>query len=379
MKLKTLRLNHFRNYHDQTIMFSNGINLLCGDNAQGKTNLIEAIFLLSTGKSHRTKNLSELIKQGEDYFSIDADFENDLVSKNIQLKYGKRFGKKLSINEVPKTHWSELFGYLHAILFSPESMDVVKGGPFERRRFIDILLCQLDAAYLRALQQYTAVLRMKTAVLRNRNIIDQYKDMIPVWNESLAKFGGIIAYKRQTAVKILEKYAVEQMQILSRGKENIHFSVSSFYKTDEIKTNMSYQELLLEKLEYYRPKEIEAGRSLVGVQRDEILISLNELPARLYASQGQQRSIALSLILSSMNLYNEWSGHLPILLLDDVMSELDPFRQSYLLSMLSDTQTIITTTELNNPIEQYKSLLPDKLSGQITRYLVKNAQVDPIC
>ncbi len=359
-------------------MFSNGINLLCGDNAQGKTNMIEAIFLLATGKSHRTKNMSELIKQGEDFFSINADFENDQISKNIQLQYGKRFGKKLSVNEVPKTHWSELFGLLHAILFSPESMDVVKGGPFERRRFFDILLCQLDASYLRALQQYTAVLRMKSSVLRNRNMIDQYKDMIPVWNESLAKFGGIVANKRQLSISIIEKYANEQMQILSNGKENVCFTVSSFYKKEEIGEKTNYQEILLEKLEHYRQKEMEASRSLVGIQRDEILITLNELPARLYASQGQQRSIALSLILASMNLYNDWSGHLPILLLDDVMSELDPFRQSYLLSMLADTQTIITTTDINNPLEQYKNALPEKLSGNVSRYLVKNAHVEPI-
>ncbi len=371
MKLKTLHLENFRNYQDEIISFSNGINLLCGDNAQGKTNVVEAIFLLATGKSHRTKNIAELIQQGESQFRMTATFEHDDYETVLQLLYSKKNGKTLYVNDILKKQWSELFGMLHAILFSPESMDIVKGGPFERRRFLDILLCQIDPLYLRSLQQYTAILRMKLSALRNKQSTAQYLDMFPIWNEGLARFGGIIAHKRAQAIHILEIDANKEMATLSQNREELSFNMNSFYGKEELPQQKMFQEVLFQKMEHVQQREIESGRTLVGVHKDELHIAINGQSARLYASQGQQRSIALALIMASMKLYETWSGHLPILLLDDVMSELDPHRQEYLLKLLVNTQTVMTTTDVSH-IHFDKIAITEK---SITHFTVKNAHV----
>jgi DNA replication and repair protein RecF len=347
VKLETLHLNRFRNYVDQTISFGAGINILFGDNAQGKTNVVEAVHILATGKSHRTKHLSDLILHGETSFNLEADLLDSDRQQHIRLSYDVKTGKGLAVNDVARTRWSELLGLAHVLLFSPETMDIVKGGPSERRRFIDILLCQLDSKYLRALQQYTATLRNKSAALRDKKGFARYAGMLPVWNEAMAASGAYVTQQRMQAVGRLEALANHELAVISDGSEKLSMSLLTYAGKDIPQGLEPLRETLLHKLEKIAVREEEAAQCLVGVHRDEILLKLNGSAARDFASQGQQRSIALSLILACMRLYMDEAGEMPILLLDDVMSELDPHRQDYLLSMLAHTQTLITTTDRN--------------------------------
>ncbi len=340
-----LSLSQFRNYADQAIHFGPGINILYGDNAQGKTNIIEAIHLIGTGKSHRTKHLADLIRHGGDLFTLEADILDTEREKHILLAYDRKNGKRMLLNEVPRTRWSDLLGMMHVLLFSPETMDVVKGGPGERRRFVDILLCQLDARYLRALQQYTAILRNKSAALRNHGGFDRYRDMLPVWNEGMANAGAMVAIRRMKAVSRLQELANRELSVISGGRESLALTLQTFTGKENVQDFEEARGMLQEKLTRVAGREEASGMCLAGIHRDEIQVEINENVARTFASQGQQRSIALSLILAAMNLYREESGEMPILLLDDVMSELDPHRQEYLLAMLEQTQTFITTTD----------------------------------
>lgn len=367
MKLETLRLCRFRNYIDQTVLFGNGINILYGDNAQGKTNVIEAVHLLATGKSHRTKHLSDLIRHDEISFAVEAAVRDSERQQHIQLGYDGNTGKSITVNEVTRARWSELLGLMHVLLFSPETMDIVKGGPSQRRRFIDILLCQMDMRYLRALQQYTSTLRNKAAALRDRGGPSKFQGMLPVWNEGLALSGAFIAHRRMQTIARLEILANHELSIISDGQETISLALQTFTGKELIQGIDPLREFLVNKLERNTRREEETEQCLVGVHRDEIQLLLNGNSARVFASQGQQRSIVLSLILASMSLYREEAGEMPILLLDDVMSELDPHRQDYLLSMLAKTQTLITTTD---PYE-----FKDRLANDTAYHEVRNGTV----
>jgi len=367
VKLEMLALKQFRNYENQKIEFGNGINILYGDNAQGKTNVIEAIHLTGTGKSHRSKHLGDMVRHGDERFSIEAYIRNREWEKRVHLTYDRKTGKKMSINEIPGTRWSSLLGMMHVLLFSPETMDVVKGGPGERRRFLDILLCQLDARYLRALQQYTSLLRNKSASLRDHNGLNKYRDMIPIWNEGMAQAGALIALRRMQAAERLQHLANHELSVLSGGRETMTLTLQTFTGSEVMKEYEALRLLLKEKLSRAANREEAAGMCLVGIHRDEIHVEINENAARTFASQGQQRSIALSLILASMNLYKEESGAMPILLLDDVMSELDPHRQEYLLATLEQTQTFITTTD--------KSEFMTRFHGETAYFEVKDGSV----
>ena len=324
--------------------------MLYGDNAQGKTNVVEAVHLLATGKSHRTRHLAELVQHGTERFSVEATLELADRETRLQLAFGKKTGRSMTVNDVARTRWSELLGQFHVLLFSPETMDVVKGGPGERRRFLDILLCQIDSRYLRSLQQYTAILRQKASALRDRATFDQFREMMPIWNDALARHGGYVAMRRRQVVDRLAFHANAELNVISGGHETIGIRLASFDGKADTLPDVSVDGtflsgLLFERLQRMAVREEMAGACLVGVHRDEMLIELNDNAARVYASQGQQRSIALSLILAALRLYVEEIGEMPLLLLDDVMSELDPHRQSYLLQVLEKTQTIITTTD----------------------------------
>ena len=371
MKLETLHLGCFRNYIDQTVAFGKGINILYGDNAQGKTNVVEAVHLLATGKSHRTKHLSDMILHGENGFILEAEVRDTERQQQIHLSYDEKTGKGMMVNEVPRGRWSELLGLMHVLLFSPETMDIVKGGPSERRRFIDILLSQMDTRYLRALQLYTATLRNKAAALRDRNGFTRYRGMLPVWNESMAASGAYIAQRRRQTIGRLEALANRELSVISDGRETLSMTLQTFTGKEAIQEIEALQAFLVGKLEKNAHREEEAALCLVGVHRDEILFQLNDSTAREFASQGQQRSIVLSLILACMHLYREETGELPILLLDDVMSELDPHRRDYLLSMLADTQTLITTTD--------KLALENRFSEGTAYYEVRSGTVTRVC
>ena len=318
MKLISLHLENFRNYVTQDISFGEGVNILYGDNAQGKTNVVEAVHLLATGKSHRTRHVADMINHDADGFRIEAILQQTDRTMRLALAYDRRKGKQLLVNDIPRQRWSELLGLLHVLMFSPETMDVIKGGPAERRRFLDILLCQLDARYLRSLQQYTALMRQKSAALRDRGSQSRYEGLFPVWNEGMAKSGGYVAWKRMETAWRIERLANRELQVLSGGRERLVLSLRTFTgsapatQSDEAGDEGAHgvsgcfpgadelAETLRHKLERMLPRERETGQCLAGVHRDELQIGLNDNVARVFASQGQQRSVALSLILASM-------------------------------------------------------------------------------
>jgi DNA replication and repair protein RecF len=338
--LRKIHLQSFRNYKDQQINFGNGINILYGNNAQGKTNVIEAVHLLSTGKSHRTNHYQDMIAYDGPGFILDAAVVDDEACRTIYLSYQNKTGKILKINDVRRDRWSDLLGLTSVVLFSPETMDIVKKSPSERRKFINILLCQLNRTYLRELQHYTSLISNKSTALRDRKNFTKFKDMLPVWNEAIAKSAAFITGERQKIVMKLSKKMNVEMQIISNYSEKVTLSLKT--QVDHEKPLLSQWNDLLSK---GTQKEIEQGQCLYGPHRDEMDILLNGQTAKTYCSQGQQRSIALSMILGAMHIYKDETDSSPILLLDDVMSELDTSRQDYLISSLENTQTIITTTD----------------------------------
>lgn len=339
MEIKRLHLKNFRNYKDEEIVFSKNTSVIYGENAQGKTNIIEALYMISTGKSHRTNNNLEMIQYGENYFDIVLEFEENHYSQSIELKYEKGKGKELYINEVKKNKMSEILGVVHAVLFAPESLLYVKGAPGERRRLMDIVLCQIDKKYLINLQKYNRIIKNRNLLLRK---IKQQRidiDQLDIWDESLTKTGTEIIEKRIMLMKKLEGKMNRIMNGLSDGNEYINIKYKSFSDS----TSPVYENLL-KTIKSNREREIETGNSLYGPHRDDLEINVNRRHSRIYCSQGQQRSVALALNIAILEEIEEEIEKKPLLLLDDVMSELDEKRQSYLMQIIKKRQTIITTT-----------------------------------
>ncbi len=340
MEIKKLQLKNFRNYLSEDIFFSKNVSIIYGENAQGKTNIIEALYLLSTGKSFRTNNTNELIRHGESFFSICLELEENNYPQTIEIRYEKGNGKKLFINEIKKDRMSDILGVAPSVLFSPESLTCIKGSPGERRKLIDIVLCQISKKYLHNLQNYNKIVKNKNMLLKQIQANKQHKHQLDVWTESQAKTGSVIIELRKLFIDSIEKRIKRLMLGISDGKENVDIRYKSFYEDGKD----IYQYLLNTMIENTE-KEIEYGISLYGPHRDEMEISLNNKNSRLYCSQGQQRSLALALNIAIMEEIEQNTGRKPVLLLDDVMSELDENRRNFLYEIIEKTQTVITTTE----------------------------------
>lgn len=352
MVIKNLRLKNFRNYSDEVIVFSNHISLIYGENAQGKTNIIEALYLFATGKSHRTKNINELIRYGENYFDILLEFEENNYLQSLEIKYEKSKGKQLFINEVKKDRMSELLGVVPSVLFAPESLLYVKGSPGERRKIIDIVLCQMSKKYLSDLQKYNRILKNKNILLRQLQTGMKQDTQLEVWNESQAMAGTNIICERKRLIESLESRMNRLLLGISDGKEKINLKYKSFSEGDK-----PVFESLLDAINKNKDKEIDQGSCLIGPHRDDMEIYVNQRNSRIYCSQGQQRSVALALNIAILEEIEEKMEKSPILLLDDVMSELDEKRQKYLLDVIENRQTIITTTEKAKFAETEKRMI----------------------
>lgn len=345
MTIKDLELFNFRNYENQIITFGEGINILYGQNAQGKTNILEALYISSTGKSHRTNNYQDLIRYEKLGFelrltAIIAERENTIV-----IKYSKEKGRYAEINGVKRDKLSDILGTLNMILFSPETLEVVKGSPAIRRRFLDILLCQTNRQYLYLLKRYNLLMKNKTISLKKGKNENKYNEIIPVWNDQISIYGGKIAYIRMNTINKLNNYMKNEIVNISNNTENSDMQYKTFCDF-EINANQDYFiNQLSQKLKKGIEKEKSISQCIYGPHRDDFEILLNNMNSRQYCSQGQQRTIALSLILAELFYVEEIRGEKPVLLLDDVMSELDQNRQEYLLKGLYDVQTIITTTD----------------------------------
>ena len=349
MKLTELNLHHFRNYDEAQVEFSPQINVLIGENAQGKTNLLESIYVLAMTRSHRTNNDRELIEFGKDAAQIKGTVQRELGSLKLELDIGKH-GKKAKANHLEKARLSEYLGQLNVILFAPEDLALVKGAPTVRRRFIDMEFGQVSPKYLHDLTQYRDILKQRNRYLKQLQSHEAQDQLyLEVLSEQLAAVGGAIISQRVKFLSELEGYAQELHQSITQGRENLTFEYSSAVKDASTLTEVELSEALVDLYRQNQSKEIFQGTTLYGPHRDDVRFLINHKNVQTYGSQGQQRTTALSVKLAEIDLMKNQTGEYPILLLDDVLSELDGARQTHLLKTIQDkVQTFLTTPGLSD-------------------------------
>lgn len=346
--IKGLRLQNFRNYQDEFVQFLPGTNILIGDNGQGKTNILEGIYYLLTGKSYRVQREQELLRWEQNEFHLYGDF---LMSHHkVSLESHYRDKKKIvKINQVPCRRLSDFVGTINVVFFSPDDLIMIKGGPSERRRFLDLHIAQMRPGHVSLLNAYNKVIQQKSALLKTYVEKNLKYSQLQLWNAQILELGEKIIRNRSDLTKRLQNVSGHIYADLTSQKEKIQISYFALGKKTIDEALFEFPKLLNEKLE----QEVERQMVLIGPHRDDVHILLNGKPARLYASQGQQRSLVLSLKLAELDLISQEKGEYPILLLDDVLSELDRFRRDYLINSieLSRIQTLITMTSGENILE----------------------------
>lgn len=336
MYIKSLNLVNFRNYKNLFLNLSSGVNVFIGDNAQGKTNILESIYYCSLGKSHRTNKDKELIKWGAKEAYISIYVSKKRLDKKIDIKIFKEGKKGIRVNSVKLNTISNLIGICNVVMFSPEDLKIVKEAPSYRRKFIDIELSKLNKRYYYSLVQYNKVLNERNTVLRKWN---KDKNIIEIYDKQLSIYGGFIIKERIKYIQKLNEKAKEIHEKITSESENINFK----YNTS-IKNYDNIEKELFKLLRENAEKDFERGTTTLGPHRDDFSITINDIDTRKFGSQGQQRTAVLSIKFASLEIVKEQSGEYPILLLDDVLSELDLKRQRYILNSIKKVQTIITGT-----------------------------------
>jgi DNA replication and repair protein RecF len=350
MHVINMQLRHYRNYESLNLAFSPLTNVFVGQNAQGKTNILESILMLAVAKSHRTNKDQEMIRWDQETASVCADVYRDQRRYKLELHLLKK-GKKVLINGIEKRKLSDFVGYLNTVLFAPEDLTLVKGSPQIRRRFMDLEIGQMNPQYLYNLTQYQKVLHQRNNILKQETTLSsKSKVLLSIWDEQLIDFGSKIVLKRLDFLKKLQNYANQIQQRISGGKETLTLTYASSVPITEQNGEQDIQLADLKKryekaMEQKLPQDIHKGITSVGPHRDDIQISIHGRPVDIYGSQGQQRTAALSMKLAEIDLIYDEVGEYPVLLLDDVLSELDESRQLQLVqSMGEKVQTFITTT-----------------------------------
>ncbi|MEA4900250.1 DNA replication/repair protein RecF [Desulfitobacterium sp.] len=351
MEIANLHLQNFRNYKDEKVLFSPGINVLQGQNGQGKTNILEAIYYLLTGKSYRVRKEKELILWGEDAFHIFGDFLALDRKLSLESHYlDKR--KIVKINNVPCRKLSDYVGTINVVFFSPDDLIMVKGGPAERRRFLDFHIAQLYSRHVHILNAYNKVLHQKAALLKSPFEPSKISN-IEIWNEQLMDLGSKVILNRWKFTQVLAQKSKEIYDQLSSGEEELSLNYLALGHQNVEEALHEFPIMLKEKMK----QEIERQVVLVGPHRDDLNFQLNGKSARVFASQGQQRSIVLSLKLAELEVIFLEKGEYPLLLLDDVLSELDIFRREYLLEFIKPIrQALITMTSAEKPLTEVAAL-----------------------
>lgn len=334
MHIRHLQLKNYRNYEEVSVDFDPGVNILYGENANGKTNLIEAINMAATSKSHRLSKDSEIIRLGQEDGHIHLAFIKDGIDETIDMHLRIKGNKAIAINKMGIKKLNELFGMIHVIMFSPEDLGLIKNGPKERRRFIDLELSQLNPLYMYYLSHYYKVLKQRNKLLKDSRHNTELMDLIDVFDLQLVEYGSRIIDMREDFIDALNPVYHEKHFHISGGKEDVQL----FYEKNV--TSDTYYDKLKNRLE----RDLMLKTTSVGPHRDDLKFVMNDIDLRRFGSQGQQRTAALSLKLSEIELVKSQIDDTPILLLDDVLSELDHHRQQYLTSHLSDIQTFITCT-----------------------------------
>lgn len=346
MKLRRIVLDGFRNYTDFTADFSPGVNVIWGENAQGKTNLLEAIGFLSGARSHRARGDKELISFHKDQGTITAEVTSrgrDFLLE-VQLFRGAR--RRLFVNHVKCKTAAELGGIVQTVLFCPEDLALIKAGAAERRSFLDHAICQLRPRYAEALAQYSKLLDHKTRILRDWEKHPSLLDVLEDFNEAMARAGALVIHYRAHFVRKLAEKAAQIQTEFSGGRETLalHYATVSTVR-DPLGPTVELYEDLRRHQDSHAKAERDARSCLSGPHKDDLVARINGQPARQYASQGQTRTAALSLKLAERELFRDDTGQWPILLLDDVLSELDARRQDFVLRRITGGQVILTGCE----------------------------------
>ncbi len=344
MIINKLLLHQFRNYEMQEITFSPGVNVLYGNNAQGKTNVLEAIYLFSNGKSHRGVKDKELLMfdrpNGDITMFFDA-YERENRAE-IEIFYDKR--KKIRLNGVALDRVSKMIGYFQTVLFCPEDLYLIKGGPGERRKFLDSAISPLKPNYFSALVQYHKILENKNKLLRQMGDYPEFSQTLDVWNEKLCETGARLMVYRNAFINKMNEICGEIYQDMAGGRETLqlHYKPSAEVMIED---ELSVKNKLMEITQKNKTRELAAMMSLTGPHRDEIELFINGAQVKQFASQGQQRTVVLTMKIAQIELVKQSVGEYPVLLLDDILSELDKSRQSFLMERIRCSQVIMTCTD----------------------------------
>lgn len=348
MIINRLELADYRNYEFLDLQFDKGTNILYGDNAQGKTNILEAIYVAATTKSHKGSKDGEIVNFDKEEAHIRTYLEKEGVQTRIDMHLRKAKSKGIAIDGQKIKKAADLLGLCNVVFFSPEDLNIIKNGPSERRRFVDMELCQLDNFYLYNLNHYNKIVNQRNKLLKDLYFNPGLKDTLGIWDSQLASFGSKIIERRKVFVNQLNEIIYDIHKKLSGGKEEIYIAYEPDVSVEDFES----------KLKMNQEKDMKLKQTTTGPHRDDFSFMNGNIDVRKFGSQGQQRTAALSLKLSEIELVKKITKDTPILLLDDVLSELDSNRQNYLLNSIGGIQTIITCTGLeefvNNRFEVNK-------------------------
>lgn len=338
MIIKSIELADYRNYDFLTMEFDKGTNILYGDNAQGKTNILEAIYVAATTKSHKGSKDKEIVNFDKEEAHIRTYIEKEGVETKVDMHLRKNKSKGIAIDGQKIKKAADLLGLFNVVFFSPEDLGIIKNGPAERRRFVDMELCQLDSFYLYNLNNYNKIVNQRNKLLKDMYMNSDLKETLNIWDMQLVSFGSKIIERRKLFIDQLNEIIFDIHKKLSGGKEELKIN----YEPDvEIE---NFEKVLRQSQE----RDIKAKITTVGPHRDDFCFMIGDVDIRKFGSQGQQRTAALSLKLAEIEIVKKIAKDTPVLLLDDVLSELDSNRQNYLLDSIGDIQTIITCTGLED-------------------------------
>lgn len=334
MYIESLELNNYRNYESLSMQFENATTILYGDNAQGKTNVLEALYVSATTKSHRSSRDKEMIRLGCEEAHIRMCVNKNQMSHRVDMHLRGSKSKGVAINGIPIKRSSELLGICNIIFFSPEDLSIIKNSPSERRKFMDMELCQLDRVYCHDFMKYNKILNQRNALLKQIYFNPSLKDTLDIWDEQMIDCGSRVIRTRESFIRQVNDIMRDIHGRLTGEHEHIRVEYVESVRADQF----------ADMLRMKRDKDLKYQTTSVGPHRDDLSFFINDIDVKSFGSQGQQRTTALSLKLSEISLVRQLIGENPILLLDDVMSELDAKRRDYLMDSIKDIQTIITCT-----------------------------------
>ncbi|MBQ6823723.1 MAG: DNA replication/repair protein RecF [Clostridia bacterium] len=345
MTVTRLRLENFRNFADETFELTDGINILAGHNAQGKTNCIEAIYFCSCLKSYRVLKEEQLIRFGAENAAITLTFSVEGREEELKILFAKGKPKEFRYNGLVVSRLRDLLGCFQSVIFTPDHLNLIKEGPHKRRNFLDMALCSIDLRYTDQLLNYQKIIKNRNALLRQCQTDYSLSEMLEIWDEKLAEAGAYIAEARQKYITSLSEYAKEYYSEISQKQEKLKLIYLNQFTKDAV-TREEYAALFKERLRRMRETDIAMGQTVSGIHKDDILILLSGKSMKFFASQGQIRSAVLAMKLAEAECISRLQGSEPVLLLDDILSELDAHRQKFIFQKMDGRQTVLTTCEL---------------------------------